>query len=337
MHPSPLLIALLPATLFIAGCGTTDTSGGTGSNRNDVQDASASSIAMNLVIDAALDGINDLDTDNESSGDPSATTVAPRAPTSSGSYIIDLAALTRPDGSPRFPDATGRFTVTIAAGAAVVSQPTASTTSLARLVTVDFAAPSGFPVTYTDTSSATTIRIASGVISMDLDTTLTVASPGNWTNTIDAVVAIPTSAPLSIAMTANGATRNVSLSGQRTHRIEMTRARSGSGPSRTSTLAISRTISGTSTHPRNANDNLSDDVVDALGYAGWTVTTPDGALVWNRNATLSETINLVAGTRTASSSSDRIFISYRGLILGPFTAADVVRLFRTGDADITVF
>jgi hypothetical protein len=319
-HLPVLAILACAAVLPLGGCNADSAASALQSlslQEQGVQQSTVANLAMNQVIESTTQTLVDEDTGN-------ATTleVTPRAaPRAAGSRTVDLATMTRPDGTRLFPNASGQFTVTTD-GAVVSSWPTASNVSTTRTVTITFSSTN--PVTVTDPSSGTSVSISAGTVTMDWTSSYVFTSVGNWVLNLDVVTTI--SPAVSATTTRGGASTVSTIAGKRRAQTTMTRTTTTVAPV-TNTLAVRRVLSGDAANPKGeSTSNLTD----------WTVTGTVSGLAttmrWNRAADFTETWTMTSGARTATTSiaTDVIYITYNNAFtFGPYTSAQVAALFQT--------
>ena len=128
-----------------------------------------------------------------------------------------------------------------------------------------------------------------------------------------------------------GATTTTQLTGNRQVQTTLTRA-TLAAPLR-STLTVRRVIKGTATNPRDATETNK--------FTQWTTTATTAGVtdtvIWNRNADFSVTYDLIGATSIAGATSDRIFVTYNGIVVGPYTAAQIASRFSTALQDPSAF
>lgn len=316
------LAAVASATLILAGCSSSDSkiSSSLSSQEIGIQSSAAGNLAVNQGIESSVDALI-----ADATGGDSRRGTAVGAPVV---LVIDVATLKKPDGTAKFPNASGRFTVT-ADGAIVNSWPTATVTTGTATVSVDFSQPAGSPLTINDPTSGIRAVISAGTISLSVASSYTYAGIGNWVLNVDTTAVVPPS--LSCSLTKGGATTTTQLSGNRQVQTTLTRA-TLAAPLR-STLTVRRVIKGTATNPRDATETNK--------FTQWTTTATTAGVtdtvIWNRNADFTITYDLLGATATPGTTSDRIFVTYNGIVVGPYTAAQIASRLSTALQDPSAF
>ena len=319
----PTVLVASVALIGLAGCSS---SGGGGSSNQaadpttqSVQDTAAASTMTSDLFDVGTEtvagGVND------SAPSPAMTALVPSFDTVAGERVVDLATVTNPDGSKRYPNTVGSVRVKIE-GTSTTSAPAGLTKIGAWTVQVFF--DQGDVVT-TDPVSGTKAAIAGGSgtaatkLQYNLDTQFTATALRNWTLAMEATYAVDPALSVTVIRT-DGTAKNHTLTGMRHVLHQRQRGPDASGDD---VVQTARTIDGDATgvNPTEATER----------YTRWLVTrTGDGkTLLWNRHAEFTWGWNYTKKQPIETTKADRIFITIDGgEKLGPFTPAQVATRFR---------